>query len=405
MIDANKLWKHRNTQYITEIRRYLKYMFNDHLLIALIFLIGGAAFVYSGWLETLSPTFPAILIIAILLAIPLTNSQIQTLLKEPDIVFLLQVENKLTPYFQKAFLSSLVFQSYLIVLLLAAISPLYFKVTGNSFLALFVIFCVLILQKIWNLLITWNVNYFIEPWARTTDRFVRFFINFLFVYLLLKEANFLFIVGMIAIMIVLLLYFNRATSSKSLNWNQLIDLESRRMMTFYRIANLFTDVPKLKERVKRRRWLDWVTGMLPYAQKNTYGHLYLRTFLRSSDYLGMYVRLLVIGGLILYFIPLGNGKILVALLFIYLTGYQLMTLWRQHSLKIWIDLYPVSKDTRLSSFLQLILVLLAVQSLLFAVSVFVSGMVSQSLLVLVLSIIFTYLFVQMYIKGKIKKLS
>ncbi len=405
MIDANKLWKHRNTQYITEIRRYLKYMFNDHLLIALIFLIGGAAFVYSGWLETLSPTFPAILIIALLLAIPLTNSQIQTLLREPDIVFLLQVENKLTPYFQKAFLSSLVFQSYIIVLLLAAISPLYFKVTGNSFLALFVIFCVLILQKIWNLLITWNVNYFIEPWARTMDRLVRFFINFLFVYLLLKEANFLFIVGMITIMIVLLFYFNRATSSKSLNWNQLIELESRRMLTFYRIANLFTDVPKLKERVKRRRWLDWVTGLLPYAQKNTYGHLYLRTFLRSSDYLGMYVRLLVIGALILYFIPLENGKILVALLFIYLTGYQLMTLWRQHSLKIWVDLYPVLKDTRLASFLQLILVLLVVQSLLFAVSVFVSGMVSQSLLVLILSIIFTYLFVQIYIKAKIKKLS
>ena len=404
MIDAKQLWKRRYTQYVKEVRRYLKYMLNDHLLIALVFLLGGAAFVYSGWLSTLPANFPAFLIIALVLAIPLSNSQVQTLLKEPDLVFLLQVENKLTPYFQKAFVSSFVFQSYQLLLLSVGLAPLYVKASGNSFVAFGVLFAVLLLQKVWNLVMSWNVNFFDEPWARNADKVVRYFINFLFFYFIIKEATFILIVGMIVIMMLLLIYFQRATTNKSIKWERLIDLESRRMMTFYRIANLFTDVPKLKERVKRRRWLDWVTRMLTYSKNNAFGHLYLRTFLRSSDYFGMYLRLVVIGGLLLLYLPLDNGKVFVSLLFIYLTGYQLMTLWRQHSTKIWIDLYPVSREVRRKSFLRLVFVLLITQSVVYALFVLASGMLVHSLLSIIAAILFNYLLVFFYIKGKINKL-
>lgn len=405
MIDAKKLWKQRYNQYFTEISRYLKYMLNGHLMIALMILIGGLSMQYSSWLENLPREFPAFLLISVLLAFPLTSSQIQTLLKEPDIVYLLQVENKLTPYFQKAFVSSLLFQSYILVVLLAALGPLYFKVTENSFYALLVIFFVLLLQKVWNLLIAWNVNYFTEKWSRNVDQIVRFFINFSLTYLVIKEANFLFIVGIIVIMMILLIYFQRATSKKSLNWDRLIELESRRMITFYRIANLFTDVPKLKERTKRRKWLDWATRFIPYHQFNTYGYLYLRTFLRSSDYFGLYLRLVIIGAALLYYLPLKNGTLLITLLFVYLTGFQLMTLWREHSLKLWVDLYPVSGDRRLASFLRLIVTLLIIQSIVYSLLVLASGLFMQALMSIIITIGFSYLFVYIYIKGRITKLS
>ena len=41
-----------------------------------------------------------------------------------------------------------------------------------------------------------------------------------------------------------------------LKWDLLIAQEEKRMASFYRLANLFTDVPKLKDTVKRRKWLD-----------------------------------------------------------------------------------------------------------------------------------------------------
>jgi ABC-2 type transport system permease protein len=405
MFDAKKLWKQRYSQYFTEISRYLKYILNGHLMIALLILIGGLSIQYSSWIENLPEGFPAFLLISVLLAIPLTNSQIQTLLKEPDIVYLFQVETKLTPYFQKAFISSLIFQSYIVIVFLAVLAPLYFKVTGNSFLALLVIFFVLLLQKVWNLLIAWSVNYFHEKWSRNVDTIVRFFINFTLTYLVIKEANFLFIVGVIVIMIILLVYFQQSTSNKSLNWERLIELESRRMITFYRLANLFTDVPKLKERTKRRKWLDWATRFIPYHQSSTYGYLYLRTFLRSSDYLGLYIRLVIIGSALLYYLPLKNGTLFIMLLFVYLTGFQLMTLWRQHSLKLWVDLYPVPENKRLVSFLRLIVVLLIIQSIVYSLLVFANGLVMQALTSIMITIGFSYLFVYIYIKGKIKKLS
>jgi len=66
------------------------------------------------------------------------------------------------------------------------------------------------------------------------------------------------------------------------------------MMRLYRIANMFVDVPALKERVSRRKWLDFVLSMI--GEKRTYLYLYTRTFLRSGNYFGLYMRLLVIGG-------------------------------------------------------------------------------------------------------------
>ena len=73
------------------------------------------------------------------------------------------------------------------------------------------------------------------------------------------------------------------------------------MMLLYRIANMFVDVPALKERVARRKWLDFILSMI--GEKRTYLYLYTRTFLRSGNYFGLYVRLLALGGVILYFIP------------------------------------------------------------------------------------------------------
>jgi len=404
MINANDLWKKRSIQYTREVSRYLKYILNGHLLIVLVFLAGGAAYNYNLWLEELPENFPYALIIGVVLAFILTNSNVVTLLKEPDLVFLLPIEKKLSPYFQKAFFFSWILQSYLLLLLFAIIAPLYFKATGNGFSVLVIFFAAVLIVKVWNLLVAWYVHFYNERWARNTDFGVRLFLNFMLCYFLFSGANIFFVITTVAIMVFLLAYFQKTTATKGLKWDVLIDIEARRMMTFYRLANLFTDVPMLKERVKRRKWLDWVTKSLAFSKENTFQYLYLRTFLRSSDYFGLYLRLTIIGGLILALTDMEYGKVIVGLLFLYLTGYQLMTLWRHHHLKIWVDLYPVQESSKIHSFLRLMLSILMLQVFLLALCMVISAQFIIAILFFVLGGVFTYLFVFYYVKGKTIKL-
>ncbi|WP_078548925.1 ABC transporter permease [Litchfieldia alkalitelluris] len=405
MVDINELWKKRYNQFTTEIRRYLKYMFNDHLLIALIFFTGGAAFYYNRWLEDLPDHIPYVFIISVVLAMFLTNGTVQTLLKEPDLVFLLPIEKKLDTYFQKAYTLSSVFQSYVLLILFAIIAPLYLKLSEEHTLThLGVIFVIVLLSKMWNLLMTWNIHFLYGSISKYSDILIRLFLNFVLCYFLFESVSVYLLFAVIAIKIGLLAYFYKARSKRGLKWDLLIDLESKRMMTFYRLANLFTDVPKLQERIKRRRWLNWITTFSKYSQKNTFGYLYLRTFLRTSDYLGIYIRLTIIGGLALYFLQMEYGNLAIGLLFLYLTGYQLMTLWRHHHLKIWLDLYPLPLSIRTASFLKLMTSILMIQTFIFSIFILVSGQWLFALLLIVVGVVFIYFFVNHYIKTRLLKM-
>ena len=136
------------------------------------------------------------------------------------------------------------------------------------------------------------------------------------------------------------------------------------MMRLYRIANMFVDVPALKERVSRRKWLDFVLSMI--GEKRTYLYLYTRTFLRSGNYFGLYMRLLVLV-VILYFIPFLYGRFIVSIVFLYLIGYQLLSLWKHHRLKLWLDLYPVTVEEKKKDFLCLLNAILCIGSIVFTI--------------------------------------
>lgn len=404
MIDSKDLWRKRLAQYFKEISRYLRYMLNDHLLIALLFLGGGGAYYYNFWLQDVPKDFPYAIVIALVLGTILTSSRIQTLLKEPDLVFLLPVEKQLTPYFQKAFWYSFFSQIYPLLIVFAVAAPLYLAVTEKTMSSLVAIFVIVLLSKAWNLMMSWFTQYYMEKSTYYIDMMIRLILNVVLVYLLFSRASILFIGSIVVIMIGLLLYFQKNVEKKGLKWQTLIELESKRMLTFYRIANLFTDVPKLQERVKKRQWLNWVTGFISYNKKNTFRYLYTRTFLRTSDYLGMYVRLTLIGGLILYFVPFQYGKAFAMILFLYLTGYQIITLWRHHSLKIWVQLYPVSEASRLASYLQFLCLLLLVQCMLFTVILMLTVEIMSTFIFFIMGVLFVFLFVFIYTKGKIRKL-
>ena len=402
MFNPQHLWKERFGTFAKETGSYLRYIFNGHLVIVVLFLLGSAAFYYQEWIETLQPDFPAAWIIALVLAAVLTYSPIQTFLTEADKIFLLPLETRLDVYFRKSIIFSMSLQSYLLLLVLAVLMPLHVKIHGADFKSFFILLIALILIKWTNILIRWNVQYFIEKNVKLTDSIIRFCVNVVLLYFIFSGAQLIFTAVPVVVLIMLYFYYKKQAMDKGLKWEQLIEDEERRMNAFYRVANMFTDVPKLRDRTKRRKWLDWLVNIIPYKQHLAFSHLYLRTFARSGDYFGLLVRLTMIGGAAIYFLSYGPGQILFALLFMYLTGFQLLPLWNHHQNKLWVGLYPVPENARKKSFTSLLLGIMIFQAAVFAGTVFIKGDLILGAIVLASGIAFSLFFVYFYSQSKLK---
>ncbi|ALC54280.1 ABC transporter permease [Bacillus thuringiensis] len=403
-MNSTALWKERFRHFLKEVRTYSKYVFNDHLKFIFVFIIGAGAYYYQQWLQTLTPSFPTALVMAVLLGLVLTAGSIQTLLKEADLVYLLPVEEKLKPYFTKAFLFTFMIQLYIIAIVAAALAPLYFqqmKQTGAGYIWIVLAFVII---KAWNLFVAWEKSFLTDQNIQRADWFIRFILNGLFVYFLVERNSVLVIGGIVLLMVLYLAIMHQMVKGKPLNWEYLISEEGKKMMLLYRIANMFVDVPALKERVSRRKWLDFILSII--GEKRTYLYLYTRTFLRSGNYFGLYVRLLALGGVILYFIPFLYGRFIVSFIFLYLIGYQLLTLWKHHRMKIWLDLYPVKVDEKKKDFLTLLNAILIIGSIIFTV---IFALATKDFMMtgilLVVSIVFSIGFVYQYGAKRIERLN
>ncbi|MEK3887520.1 ABC transporter permease [Bacillus sp. FSL K6-3431] len=404
MKQINELWPERLQAYIKELRRYFKYMFNDHLLFVLIFGGGAAIYYYSEWVKTLGSGFPIGIIMGIVLAILLATSPIYTLLKEADIVFLLPLEKKMNAYFKKGMGLSFLSQSYILLLVLAAFMPMYVQVTGDGFKSFFYLLAIVLVLKIWNLKLHWIMLRLTDKQSLLFDWLFRFLLSASLLYFIIEKASLWFIGAILLIIIAVTLYFREEMKNKSLKWELLIEIEQSRMQTFYRAANMFTDVPHLKGQVKRRRWLDPLFSSIPFKSDQTYRFLYSRTIVRTSEFSGLILRLTVIPAILILFNSNLYFSIGISLLFIYLTGFQLLPLLRKHDLKIWTNLYPIDFNQKKPAFLNLLLKILVMQAIVFGISTIIRGDFLQGVIVGAIACLFALLFAKLYAPTRVTKL-
>ncbi|RST75173.1 ABC transporter permease [Siminovitchia acidinfaciens] len=404
MKQINELWPERFQEFIKEMQRYFKYMFNDHMKFVLIFGGGAAIYYYSQWVKSITEDFPVSLVMSIVLAFCLTISPIITLLKEADIVFLLPLENELTGYFKKGMKLSFVIQAYILLLTLAALMPLYFKATGAGLAAFIYLFTVLLVLKFWNLKLRWDTLKTNDSGTLAADQIIRFTLNTVILYFIIAKASWWYILAVVLIATAYTLYMRSIVKNKSLKWELLIEKEQGRMQMFYRTANMFTDVPHLKSKVWRRKWLDPLFEFISFGDRNTFRFLYSRTLVRTSEYSGLIIRLTLLACIILYFIDNLYVAVGVAFLFLYLTGFQLLPIYRLHDTKVWVHLYPVPPVYKKQDFYLLLTQVLMLQGLLFALFTLAGGNIVNSGLILLLSIMFAFGFGKQYAPGRIKKM-
>ncbi|WP_156854637.1 ABC transporter permease [Oceanobacillus sp. AG] len=403
MFDSHAFYKKRLASHMKELGRYTRYIFNGHIAFALFFFIAAVAYYYQAWLQQLPENFPTAAIIGIAFGLVVSYSPVRTLLQEPDLVFLIPAEEKMKPYFRNSIIYSFVIQLYLILLVAAALGPLYTasfpEREGNPYLLTIII---LLIFKVANLLANWWMYRIRDRNHRRLEIFVRMVMNVLVFYFMI--AGEMLGACIVTILFAALFLYDYVLAAKQAGvvWDLLLEKDQNSMQTFYRIANMFSDVPHIKTRVRKRQWLvSLVTRNIPFEKRHTFDYLYRITFVRSGDYVGMYVRLIIIGGLFIYLIPNIWVKLLFVILFLYMSSFQMMTLYQHHRTIMWLDIYPIEKTDRQQSLVKLIFQLTILQTVLFACIFIIMQEYAGFLFAMIVGVSFTYLFVNGYVKRKL----
>lgn len=403
-MNLTELWSSRKKKHQKKMLKYLKYVLNDHLVIVVVFLLGAIGYSYSNALKELSQDFTVGLWgIILLLTLSLFLGRISTLMESADIVFLLQKENELETYLRKAKKHSLVLPAFFLGVVSALFMPLLVVIQNDSFSDWILFFLYLIILKIIEL----DLQEITLKTIEEKERKIKIGIV-CFIFLIINSVA-VFYSPWLAIILALAFYYVELSYTKWLKektiyrWEVIIEKEETRLKRLLQFFNLFTDIPTLKSSIKRRAYLDGSLKWIKAKHTNTFLYLFIRAFVRGTEYSGIFVRLTFIGMLVIAWIPQFLIKVIVLVFFMYITGLQIVPLYYHFDNQLLTALYPISKGMKTIALKKTVFLLLIIQTSLFFFSSLYQANLIISLVLLSVGILFASLFSVYSIPSRLKR--
>ncbi|WP_155593938.1 ABC transporter permease [Lysinibacillus cavernae] len=303
MKNLRDVWSSRFMHYIGEVQKYMQFIFTGHIAIVLVFLIGAGGYQYSEWLKAVQTDFPAEIVIAVIIGILLAFSRPTTLLREPDQVYLLPLESKMSQYFNKALAWTFWSQVWIVAIVYIVSIPLLKAVTDLTTTEIWFIFLLVVVLKYISVQGEYSYRYSERGQMVWVDRFIRAVVFAAAVYMGLQAQLLLAIVATV-ISVIYIVVFRKKSIGEPVPYEHFVKIEHNRMMSFYRFANYFTDVPHLHGSIRRRSWMDWLYKFVPYGKGNAQKYLVFRTFVRTDDHFYLWLRLTAISAVIAAFVDI-----------------------------------------------------------------------------------------------------
>lgn len=283
----NEIFKKRRKLWYQQNIKYLRYVFNDHFVLFLMILLGALVVQYVNFLQVHHLNlWGKIILVVFVSLLSQVLGRLATFIEAPDKVFLLTKELEVRAYLIKCLIRSLILPAIVSGLLVLIAAPLL------KFNPIFLILWFLVLVGIKAGLLAYQI------W--------------------------------------------RFQNSGLLDWSGLIDLEEARKTGTLRLFSLFTNVKGLKSHSHRRKYLDFLLT----KTKRTYEYLFTRSFLRSGDYLGLTIRLLILSILSMSFVKNGIVAIVMVVVFNYLLIFQLLSLQTAFDYQLLTRIYPLKKAAK-----------------------------------------------------------
>ncbi|OIN68299.1 ABC transporter [Exiguobacterium sp. KRL4] len=366
---SSALWKTRYQAAMAEMTKYTRYMANGGLLFTVYFVVLYGLVVYGRFLDQIDPDFPGHLIMGGLFILLACYRSTRTFLVEADQVFLLPSLPRLDGYMKRVRVYNAVYGIFRVILPFLAVSVLYVRTEQTTAGELILLFVSLgMIGAAANLSKLEGIGH----------RIVLLYATGAGVLVMLDMGSFSIVVTSL---LLLTLHLKKQEQLPLMEW---ITLEQESRDRFYRIANWFVDVPRLSTTYKRRRLLSHLVEKIGFDQKRTFDYLYMKQFIRSTDGIGLIVRLTLIGAVFMW-LAKDNGWLVTLAIpaFSGLTSFQLAPFTRAIDSHLLTRLLPFGdavsskrKVIRVTSFLQVMVLALAGFILSSEVTVFVGAIVA-----------------------------
>ena len=400
---------------------YSKYIFNSHLVMFLIIVLGAGLINYSQWLENASKLEMKTVFIAAsaIFSYLLVSLKVKTFVKEADAIFLLPLEK----YYGKVAIKTGIILTSIHLLFLVIfyfiIKPLLSRIGGFSGLEEFTgIVGAQFFMLIVGVMV--NVFYRLAEAIYFEKKFfmkILLFLNiFLLILVVFGKYNYLEYTTFVTLIIISIIIVKNHSNVKktlllnndigyALKWNEAAEYDRHREENYLKFVSMFVDVPLNGIKVARRKYFDILLPKLTeknFTVENSFKYYYYRVFLRQENTVFLALRLMLIAGIIIYSFNNVYVSLVVIISYSYLTIIQLVPLYKQISNNIWNSILPVSEGIKIKSFKNLLTaVILITTFILTLLSIVVSGIDYLIIGINILSFVLANLLVRVFI-AKVK---
>lgn len=282
---SSTLWRERYQTAMAEMTKYTKYMANGGLLFTVYFVILYALVVYGRFLNQIDGGFPGNLLMGSLFLIMASYRTARTFLVEADQVFLLPNLPQLGSYMKRVRLYNAFLGMVRVIVPFLAVAVLYVRTETTNSVEVIVLFLALAM-------IGASAN--LSKLEAIPHRIVILYALGAGVLVIIDMPLFSIV---ITSFLLITLHLKKYQQLPLMNW---IALEQESRDRFYRVANWFVDVPRLSKTYKQRRILSQFVEKINFDKNQTFEYLYMKQLIRSTDGIGLIVRLTVIGAVFIW---------------------------------------------------------------------------------------------------------
>lgn len=387
----------------------MRYIVNDHFVLILFMLIGVGSITYLNFVETLEYGMYEPRVLLLFLYFVLTFSGSVTLFLEPaDQVFLIPKEQDFRKELKKLVTNSYL-QSLITIGLMTFITfpilvaTLHVQPTDSIY-----IFLTLAGLK-WLGMELKLSQFFYSGQDITETRRIKWFIHggqlFTLLNLLFLNSKIIgFLLIGLAVFTIYLFYAEKFIFENQLNWEAMIDSEEQRMQRVYRFIQMFVNVPHMETRIHRLPWLDKILEWFAARYQEAPYYFIIHTIVRNTEYSLLVIRVALVGCLLIAVTDNFVISALLLVLFLYLIGFQLITLVKEIERTPQFQIYPITNEVKIISVSRLISEVLTIVTVLLTISS-LNELGLEGFLLLVVGLLFSYAFSHMYTPRRIKNLT
>ena len=303
---AKSLFKERWQRQWRQFSKYLKYVFNDHAILALVFLLGAGLVAYQNFWSTMQVTMTnQVIWTGIVICTTILWRTPATFIKEEDAIYFLGDEGVLRQLRQYGLIYSLLIRTALQVILLVLFLPVLYRLFSRYMILLWLLMGFSVVLALLFMSITW------------------------------RQAS----------------HFPRGTYAQDMtNWSRIARLESKRVQRIVHVFSWFVDIPEQKVTIKTYKWSDWVIAH--WSKHKGLTTLYVTTFMRTNDYVQLWLTILVLGSVLMATL---SGWLLIGILMglLYVFIIQVLPIMMSYQQRVFDHLIPVTMRQRQRAFHQL----------------------------------------------------